>query len=175
MESLAWLGLDWDEGPDKGGPFAPYRQSERVAIHQEHAEILRVQGRGLPAASVLPKGSTRGSPRSPRTPGRRATTVSAAPSILPRPSAAVSPLAKPRCCASRSRRPACATSAISSRRLKDSGRRSTIRVLLKSDGFPTYHLANVVDDHLMEITHVIRGEEWLNSVPKHLKLYEYFG
>src|SRR5213593_1390917 len=49
------------------------------------------------------------------------------------------------------------------------------QILLKSDGFPTYHLANVVDDHLMEITHVIRGEEWINSVPKHLQLYEYFG
>ena len=49
------------------------------------------------------------------------------------------------------------------------------QVILKSDGFPTYHLANVVDDHLMEITHVIRGEEWINSVPKHLLLYEYFG
>ena len=49
------------------------------------------------------------------------------------------------------------------------------QVILKSDGFPTYHLANVVDDHLMEISHVIRGEEWINSVPKHLKLYEYFG
>jgi len=48
-------------------------------------------------------------------------------------------------------------------------------VLLKSDGMPTYHLANVVDDHLMQITHVIRGEEWINSVPKHLLLYQYFG
>ena len=49
------------------------------------------------------------------------------------------------------------------------------QVLLKSDGFPTYHLANVVDDHDMEITHVIRGEEWLSSTPKHILLYEYFG
>ena len=49
------------------------------------------------------------------------------------------------------------------------------QVLLKSDGMPTYHLANVVDDHLMGITHVLRGEEWINSVPKHLKLYEHFG
>src|SRR5690625_7529702 len=50
-----------------------------------------------------------------------------------------------------------------------------MQVLLKADGMPTYHLANVVDDHLMKITHVIRGEEWINSAPKHLKLYEYFG
>ena len=49
------------------------------------------------------------------------------------------------------------------------------QILLKSDGLPTYHLANVVDDHLMEITHVIRGEEWINSAPKHQLLYEYFG
>ena len=50
-----------------------------------------------------------------------------------------------------------------------------MQVLMKSDGLPTYHLANVVDDHLMEITHVIRGEEWVSSAPKHLLLYEYFG
>ena len=50
-----------------------------------------------------------------------------------------------------------------------------MQVLVKSDGMPTYHLANVVDDHLMEITHVFRGEEWVSSAPKHLLLYQYFG
>ena len=50
-----------------------------------------------------------------------------------------------------------------------------MQVLMKADGLPTYHLANVVDDHLMEITHVIRGEEWISSAPKHLLLYRYFG
>ena len=50
-----------------------------------------------------------------------------------------------------------------------------MQVLMKSDGLPTYHLANVVDDHLMEITHVFRGEEWISSAPKHLLLYQYFG
>lgn len=50
-----------------------------------------------------------------------------------------------------------------------------MQVLLKTDGLPTYHLANVVDDHLMQISHVIRGEEWINSAPKHKLLYEYFG
>ena len=50
-----------------------------------------------------------------------------------------------------------------------------MQVLMKSDGLPTYHFANVVDDHLMGITHVIRGEEWINSVPKHVLLYQYFG
>ena len=138
LGSLRWLGLAWDEGPDVGGPFAPYRQSERVEACREVAERLLNEGKAYRDHGEDAGGAYAIRLRTPDT-GRIA--------------------------------------------LPDRLRQGLSKdwesvddpVLLKSDGFPTYHLANVVDDHLMEITDVIRGEEWIASLPKHLLLYETLG
>ena len=138
LGSLRWLGLRWDEGPDLGGPFEPYRQSERPDAYREVAARLLAQG-----AAYRDHGEDTGGAY-----------------------------------AIRLRTPAEGRIA-----LPDRLRRGLSKdwesvddpVLLKSDGFPTYHLANVVDDHRMAITDVIRGEEWIASLPKHLLLYETLG
>ena len=135
LRSLRWLGLAWDEGPDVGGPFAPYRQSERVEACREIAERLLGEGKAYRDYGEDGGGAY----------AIRLRTPSAGRIELPdRLRAGLS---------------------------KD-WESVDDPVLLKSDGFPTYHLANVVDDHLMEISDVIRGEEWIASLPKHLLLYE---
>jgi glutamyl-tRNA synthetase len=175
LEALRWLGLEWDEGPDVGGEFGPYRQSERMHLYAEYAEKLVAEGMAF---------------RCYRTPeeleelreARRAAGNSTAlkPADLELPESE-----------QQKREAAGELSVIRMMVPDEEGScviedmlRGTIeldwhmvdaQILLKSDGMPTYHLANVVDDHLMGITHVIRGEEWINSAPKHKLLYEYFG
>lgn len=137
LDSLRWLGLSWDEGPDCGGPFGPYRQSERVEPCREAAERLLAEGR-----AYRDFGEDGGA------------------------------------YAIRLRTPAEGRIALPDRLrpgLEKDWESVDDPVLLKSDGFPTYHLANVVDDHRMEISDVIRGEEWIASLPKHLLLYEALG
>ena len=138
LRSLRWLGLEWDEGPDRGGPFTPYRQSERVGACREAAERLLAAGRAYRDTREDPGGAFAIRLRTPTT-GRIALPDRLRPGLSKDWDSVDDP------------------------------------VLLKSDGFPTYHLANVVDDHLMEISDVIRGEEWIASLPKHLLLYEALG
>ena len=174
FEALRWLGLEWDEGPDIGGPHGPYRQSERSAIYREHAETLIERGAAYPCfctpqrlealreeqkaqkASVLGyDGLCRRLDRAEAA-RRRASETHVVRLAMPEdPSMTVTDLLRGEV---RFERP----------QMDD-------QVLLKSDGFPTYHLANVVDDHLMQITHVVRAEEWLSSLPKHVQLYRAFG
>ncbi len=175
LDSLRWLGLDWDEGPDKGGDFGPYRQSERADIYAKYAQELVDKGHAFHCY---------------RTPeeldelreARRAAGGFAAikPSELKLSDDEVA-----------KRKDAGMPFVVRMNVPEGEGPcpvddmlRGTIeldwgqvdaQILLKSDGMPTYHLANVVDDHLMGITHVLRGEEWINSAPKHKLLYEYFG
>lgn len=175
MDALEWTGLEWDEGPNKGGPHGPYRQSERTEIYREHAQILLDKGaafRCFCSDERLKK-------------LRKEQKANKA-----------AHLGYDGHCKS--------LSAEESQKKADAGESFVVRmdvpregscvfedtlrgeisidwvevdyqVLMKSDGFPTYHMANVVDDHLMEITDVIRGEEWITSAPKHIKLYEAFG
>lgn len=174
FDALQWVGLRWDEGPDKGGPHGPYRQSERTAIYQEHSRKLAANGAAYPcfctAARLADLRRTQAAQGGQPGYDGRCATLSAVEA---------------------SRRIQAGEAHV--RRLRvppegecimQDGLRGEVRipwnkvdhqVLLKADGFPTYHLANVVDDHLMEITHVIRGEEWINSLPKHLLLYQAFG
>ncbi|MCC6748821.1 MAG: glutamate--tRNA ligase [Deltaproteobacteria bacterium] len=175
LRSLAWLGLAWDEGPDVGGPCGPYRQSERAAIYQEHAarlvereaayrcfctearlEQMRAEQRAAKLASAGYDGACRAISREESDRRARAGEAHVVRLRMPKEGETVVP-----------------------DRLRGEVRipneRSDDQVLLKSDGLPTYHLANVVDDHLMGITHVIRAEEWIPSTPKHLRLYEAFG
>jgi glutamyl-tRNA synthetase len=174
LRALGWVGLAWDEGPDVGGPFGPYRQSERAEIYQEHVKVLLATGaayRCFCSADRLEAvrqeqrrqnlfvgydGLCRG-----LAPGQGEVRVAAGEPFVVR-------LAMPR-----------AGEIIFTDRLRGEVRFDNAQIddqiLLKTDGFPTYHLANVVDDHLMGITHVIRAEEWLSSTPKHVVLYQAFG
>jgi len=171
-DTLAWLGLHWDEGPDIGGPFAPYRQSERLDTYRPYVERLLADGhayycwcskerldqmREVQQKTKQPTGYDRlcvGRTREERAalPGFSETPVvrMLVPDDVPLVFDDVI-------------------------RGKVSAPRPDDQVILKADGFPTYHLAVVVDDHLMGITHVVRGEEWISSTPKHVLLYRWLG
>ena len=173
MEALRWTGLRWDEGPDIGGPYGPYRQSERSAIYLRYTEELLASG-GAFRCFCTPERleDLRQMQRAQNLPTRY---DGHCLTLGPQES---QQRAKSEPFVVRLKVPA------SGAVIVDDLRRGPIefdwstvdmQVLLKSDGLPTYHLANVVDDHLMRITHVIRGEEWVSSAPKHLLLYQYFG
>ncbi len=171
LESLAWLGLRWDEGPDVGGPHGPYRQSERVEIHRDHVRRLLEAGHAYRCFCTRERLEAMRSRQGADT-GYDRHCRDIAPDESDRRAAAGEPFVV------RMKIPLsgeCAFHDLLRGEIRKDWASVDDQVLLKSDGFPTYHLANVVDDHLMGVTHVIRGEEWLNSVPKHVKLYEHFG
>jgi len=175
LDSLRWLGLEWDEGPDVGGPHGPYRQSERKENYAQYAMQLVEEGK---AFLCYRTGEELDELRTARRAAGGHTALKQSDLALPEEEVA-------------KRKAAGAPYVVRMCVPEDDGvcvvddmLRGTIelewgmvdaQILLKSDGMPTYHLANVVDDHLMEITHVIRGEEWINSAPKHKLLYQYFG
>ena len=175
FESLRWLGLDWDEGPDVGGPKGPYRQSERADIYSGYAWELVEKGHAFVCYRTPEELD---SLREARREAGKATALKPSDLLLSEDEQAARKAAGDPFVIRMMVPEAEGTCAI------DDMLRGNIelewgmvdaQILLKSDGLPTYHLANVVDDHLMEITHVIRGEEWINSAPKHQLLYEYFG
>ncbi|KAK5994578.1 Glutamate--tRNA ligase [Cladobotryum mycophilum] len=173
LSDLEWAGLSWDEGPDKGGPYGPYRQSERLPVYKEHVHKLLDNGHAYRCFCSSEQLEAQ----------KRELHEAGKPTLYPGTCRSID-------------------SSESERRAKD-GESHVVRfkghafgrpklrdaiygpfqkkdqeedfILIKTDGFPTYHFANVVDDHLMKITHVIRGEEWLISTPKHIALYEAFG
>ncbi|MBP6977543.1 MAG: glutamate--tRNA ligase [Lentimicrobiaceae bacterium] len=182
IESLHWIGLRFDEGIRESGPYAPYRQSDRQAIYREYAEQLIVSGNAYYAFDTPEElEAMRKKLESERA-------VNTSYSYLSRMSMTNSLTLSQEEVAERIR--AGQPYVIRFRIPADQEVRvydlirdwivvhsSTMddKVLFKSDGMPTYHLANVVDDHLMKITHVIRGEEWLPSLPLHALLYRAFG
>ena len=173
FHSLRWLGLTWDEGPDVGGPYGPYRQSERTEIYREHVEILLGNGsayRAFETADELE--DLRQRQIAAKLPPR----YDGAHRELPQ-SKIDAYLAEGRPFVIRMKVPAGQTTFRDELRGDITFDHNNVddQVLLKSDGFPTYHLANVVDDHLMAITDVIRAEEWISSTPKHVLLYQAFG
>jgi glutamyl-tRNA synthetase len=174
FDALKWVGLTWDEGPDVGGPYGPYRQSERTDIYRQHAEILLANGTAyrcfcsIERLEHLRKEQKIGN-RQPRYDGlcRDLTTDVIADNL-----AAEKPFTV------RLKVPAEGSTTFRDELRGDitfDHNNVDDQVLMKSDGFPTYHLANVVDDHLMHITDVIRAEEWISSTPKHVLLYNAFG
>ena len=174
MDSLRWLGLQWDEGPDVGGPNGPYRQSERKQIYREHAMELVEKGAAYPCFCTADRlkdlrSKQRLLKQKPMYDGKcRAIPKAEAARRMASGEPYVIRLAVPKQ----------GESVVMDRlRGKVTFNNAEIddQVLLKSDGFPTYHLANVVDDHMMGVTHVIRAEEWVNSLPKHYLLYQAFG
>jgi glutamyl-tRNA synthetase len=174
FDSLRWLGLEWNEGPDVGGPYGPYRQSERTEIYREHVEILLKSGhayRSFETAEELD--AMRKSQIAAKLPPRY---NGAHRELTPAQIAAFEAEGRPSVV--RLKVPIEGETSFTDElrgTVTFSHNNVDDQVLLKSDGFPTYHLANVVDDHLMRITDVIRAEEWISSTPKHVLLYKAFG
>ena len=174
LDALEWLRLDWDEGPRRGGQFGPYVQSERQAlgIYGEHADRLVAQGAAYrcyctPARLDAMRKEQQARGGSPGYDRRCLDPAEAERAKAENPAPVV-----------RFKMPTEGTIVVHDLVRGDVFFEASLLddfVLLKSDGFPTYHLANVVDDHLMEITHVMRAEEWLPSAPRHLELYKALG
>jgi glutamyl-tRNA synthetase len=172
LETLSWLGLHWDEGPEIGGPHDPYIQSLRIATYREHAEQLVAGGNAYwctctPARLAAMRDAQRARSEPTRYDRR----------CLPRQAEVAEERAGGMPAVVRLRMLDGVSEWDDIVRGQVSFANADIddQVLLKSDGFPTYHLAVVVDDHLMEISHVIRSDEWIPSTPKHLALYAAFG
>jgi|SRR5580700_2521 glutamyl-tRNA synthetase len=174
LETLRWCGLSWDEGPDVGGPHGPYRQSERSSIYREYAGKLIASGHAFKCFCTAQRlDEMRVAQRAAGQPSRYdGHCLRYSQEEVARREAAGEPYVV------RLRVPdegVCVVEDLRRGPIEFDYKSVDMQVLVKSDGMPTYHLANVVDDHLMEITHVFRGEEWLSSAPKHLLLYSYFG
>lgn len=174
LDTLRWLGLDWDEGPDVGGEYGPYIQSQRLELYRETAERLIEQSNAYRCYCTPEELAEmrKEQQRLKHQPGydRRCRDLDDIESKS-KEASGVQPVV-------RFKMPLDSTSSA------DDLVRGTVSfenrlvddfVLLKSDGFPTYHLANVIDDHHMEISHVMRGEEWLSSLPRHVQLYKALG
>ncbi len=168
FEALRWVGLEWDEGPDVGGPHGPYRQSERSAIYREHVDKLLANGTAYRCTCTAE-----------RLAASRAQQQAEKRSVIGYDRHCRDldqPADQPHVV--RLKAPLGGTVIVKDRLRGEVPFEATQiddQVLLKSDGMPTYHLANVVDDRLMEISHVIRAEEWISSTPKHVLLYQAFG
>ena len=174
LDGLKWLGIDWDEGPEKGGDFGPYFQSERLNLYNAAAKKLVDEGhayncycsqerleamRQLQTQRKLPPGYDRHC----RNLDPRERSEKEANGEVP---------------VVRFKMPFSGQTTVHDLIWGDvtfENRLLDDFVLLKSDGFPTYHLANIVDDHEMKMTHVIRAEEWMSSTPRHVMLYEAMG
>ncbi len=174
VASLRWLGLDWDEGPEVGGDYGPYCQSERLELYHRYAEQLVSEGHAYycycspQRLASLREGQLEqkddvGYDRHCRYLTSAQHAEYRAQGITP-----VVRLKVPLEGQTRFHDVVYGTIAVENETLDD-------LVLLKSDGFPTYHLAVVVDDHSMEISHIMRGDEWLPTTPKRIMLYDAFG
>jgi glutamyl-tRNA synthetase len=173
LDALKWTGLKWSEGPDVGGPYGPYRQSDRKDMYQPYGQELLDKGHAFrcfctPERLEQMREAQRAAGKQPKYDGLclnlKAEEVT--------------------------RRMAAGETTVIRMKIPTEGSCDfhdgvygdvsipwdsvDMQVLIKADGMPTYHMANVIDDHLMKITHVARGEEWLASVPKHILLYRYF-
>ncbi len=174
LDSLHWCGLSWEEGPDVGGPHGPYRQSERSAIYKKYVGELLDAGHAFkcfcsPTRLEEMRVAQRAASLPPRYDGLCLTY--SVEEVARRESAGESFVVRLKVPSSG----ICVVDDVRRGKIEIEWKTVDMQVLMKSDGLPTYHLANVVDDHLMEITHVIRGEEWVSSAPKHILLYQYFG
>lgn len=180
FDALRWVGLQWDEGPDVGGPHGPYRQSERTEIYREYCQTLIDNGSAYRAFETAEELDAE---RKAQMAAKQAPKY-AGPSRNYTSEQAAALMAEGKPYTIRLRVPdGDKGPGVASTTFRDELRGDITfdhnnvddQVLLKSDGFPTYHLANVVDDHLMQITDVIRAEEWISSTPKHVLLYRAFG
>jgi len=172
--ALKWLGLQWDEGPDIGGPHGPYRQSERRDIYTEHANQLVEAGHAFACFCSKERldevrAEQQAAKQTTRYDGRCLTL--AADEVAERLAAGEQHVIRLVVPVSGD----CTFVDELRGEITIPYTQVDMQVLVKADGMPTYHLAVVVDDHLMGITHILRGEEWINSVPKQKLLFDYFG
>jgi glutamyl-tRNA synthetase len=173
-QSLLWLGLDWDEGPDAGGPHEPYVQSERTEIYAEHARQLIEKGAAYECfCSPERLEQVRAEQQRRKQPPKydRHCRDLSEEERASRRAEGTAPVV-------RFKTPLDGvTRGVDFLRGEIDFENATLDdfVLLKSDGFPTYQLAAIVDDHLMEITHVLRGDEWISSLPRNVLTYQAFG
>jgi len=172
FDTLHWLGLDWDEGPDIGGPFAPYRQSERLDHYTPYVDRLLADGQAYHCWCSTERLAQM----------REAQQKAKKPTGYDR-------LCYGKARDERSKLPGFSEVPVVRMLIPDhfdtrftdlirgevNAPHPDDQVIVKADGFPTYHLAVVVDDHEMGITHVVRGEEWISSTPKHVLLYQWLG
>lgn len=174
LESLRWLKLDWDEGPDIGGPYDPYVQSERKELYQKYAQELVENGHAYYCfcseerlAQMRQEQQKRGEPPrydkkcraiSPKEAKRRMENGESAVLRLKVPSSEKT-----------------VWEDLVHGKIEFENSSVDDQILIKSDGYPTYHLAVVVDDYLMKISHVLRADEWISSTPKQILLYKFFG
>ena len=174
LSALKWTGLTWDEGPDVGGPHAPYRQSERGAIYAKHAAELIERGAAYRCFCTSERLDTL---RKEQLARKEQVGYDGHCRDLPA-AEVVARMKEGTPFVIRLAIPSEGTTVVKDElrgEVAFENKQIDDQVLLKSDGMPTYHLANVVDDHLMEITHVMRAEEWITSTPKHVLLYRAFG
>ncbi|KAG2733949.1 hypothetical protein G9P44_003474 [Scheffersomyces stipitis] len=176
-DSLKWCNLTIDEGPNEGGPYGPYRQSERMEIYKKYAQILVDSGHAYRCVCSkdrllhLRETATKLKPPTTVTYDRKCLheqegqLIDSNDYVIRFKSPDTYEPFKDLVHGNLNLQP----------QYNYSDRRYDDFIIVKSDGMPTYHFANVVDDHLMKITHVIRGEEWLPSTPKHIALYNAFG
>lgn len=175
FESLRWIGLDWDEGPEKDGGFGPYIQSERLDKYKEHAEKLLADGAAYKCFCTperLEQVRKEKEARKEQHGGYDRTCRDLTPEEVQNNIDEGKPYVV--------RLKAPLEGAIAFEDMVRGVIETPVNmvddtVLLKTDGFPTYHLASVIDDHFMEISHVMRGDEWIASTPRHVLLYRAFG
>ena len=174
MEALKWLGLDWDEGPGVGGPYGPYYQSQRLPLYKQAAEKLVAGGYAYYcycSSERLEAMRKEQDARKQPTGYDRFCRNLTAEERKAKEAQGIKPVI-------RFKVPLEGQTTIHDLIYGDitfDYKNIDDFVMLKSDGYPTYHLANVVDDTAMKITHVIRGEEWISSTPRHLLMYQAFG
>jgi glutamyl-tRNA synthetase len=178
ISNLRWAGIDFDESPQYGGDFGPYVQSDRFALYSQYAKELLDSGNAYYAFDTAEEldemrqrlQNEKKDPRYDRDNMKNSISLGLdkAQQMIDDGVEYVVRLKVPH-------EQMVEFHDIIRGDIKVQGKEVDDQVLLKSDGFPTYHLANVVDDHLMQISHVIRGEEWLPSTPKHVLLYQHFG
>lgn len=174
FDAMKWLGLYYDEGPDNGGDFGPYRQSERMSMYKEYAEMLVDKGEAYCCFCTQERLTNLRERQVAmnQAPGYDGHCRKLTKEEIEEKKKNNEPYII------RLKMPYNGQTIVKDRLRGDivfENSKIDDQVLLKSDGFPTYHLANIVDDHLMGITDVIRAEEWIASTPKHVQLYKAFG
>jgi glutamyl-tRNA synthetase len=175
LDSLRWMGLDWDEGPGVDGAYGPYVQSERLELYRKYVQQLLDNGSAYKCYCTSERLERMRAEMSERKESARSydrhcrnLTDKERAEFEAKGAASVIRLKVPLDGQTTFHDLIRGDITFSNSELDD-------LVLLKSDGYPTYHLANIVDDHLMQITHVMRADEWLSSTPRHMLLYKAFG
>ncbi|RFZ87168.1 glutamate--tRNA ligase [Shinella sp. WSJ-2] len=174
LDALKWCGLEWSEGPDIGGPYGPYRQSDRKDIYRPYVDKIVANGHGFkcfctPERLEQMREAQRAAGKPPKYDGLCLHLT--AEEVTKRVDAGEPHVVRMKIPTEGS----CKFVDGVYGPVEIPWEAVDMQVLLKADGMPTYHMANVVDDHMMKITHVARGEEWLASVPKHILIYQYLG